>query len=72
MRCDHLEAGDPLALSQLGGGAPGLVPEAAHRLAGGAGAVSVVKLPRRAAVVSAKIYCQLFLCSLATYKGFHC
>ena len=42
----HLETGDPLAVAQLGGGAPGLVPQAGHGLAGGLGAVSVVELPR--------------------------
>ena len=42
----HLETGDPLAVPQLGGGAPGLVPQAAHGLTGGTGPVSVMKLPR--------------------------
>ena len=46
MNTVHLETGDPLTVAQLGGGAPGLVPEAAHGLAGGLGAVSVVELPR--------------------------
>ena len=42
----HLETGNPLAVPQLGGGAPGLVPQAAHGLARGPGPVSVMKLTR--------------------------
>lgn len=41
----HLETGDPLTVAQLGGGAPGLVPEAGHGLAGGLRAIRVVELP---------------------------